>query len=127
MTYQSWVKEKSIGYSNTSLMEIQGIMKKPVERIVEKKIEEPQIPIEIPLRPHKDESKINRKPWSIIAPEHRSTGKHSGLRIQGRNLDTGEIRVWESIRDAAEEVTGDRRKNSNILVSGSEMWKLLWI
>jgi len=97
--------------------------------IVPEKIEEP---IEIPLRPHKDESTVNRKPWCIIKPEQRSTGKHSGIRVQGRNLDTGEIKVWDNARDAAEEVAGDRRKNSNILVSARRYgncygykWKIL--
>lgn len=107
-----------------------GYNEEPIEVIIqEEPIEEI---IETPLSSHKDLSRINKKPWNIISPEHRSTGKHSGLRIQGRNLDTGEIRVWENARDAAEEVAGDRRKNSNILVSARRYgncygykWKIL--
>jgi len=105
-----------------------GYNEEPVEDIIEEVIEVTEI-IKEPPKSHKD---TNKKPWSIIAPEHRSTGKHAGLRIQGRNLDTGEIRVWESVGDAAEEVTGNRRKNSNILVSARRCgncygykWKIL--
>lgn len=120
-----WIKQyKSYGDG--------GYNEEPVERIVEEKIEEVEAPIEIPLSSHQNNKNYTKKPWSIIAPEHRSTGKHAGLRIQGRNLDTGEIRTWESVRDAAEDVTGDRRKNSNILVSARRCgncygykWKIL--
>lgn len=109
-----------------------GYNEKPITIEDQEEDEEDGDPIEIALRYHKDLSKINRDSWYIISPEHRSTGKHSGLRIQGRNLVTGEIRVWENARDAAEEVAGDRRKNSNILVSARRYgncygykWKIL--
>lgn len=72
-------------------------------------------------------------PWGVvITDENRGSGKHSGLKIQGTNLETGEVKIWESVRDAATEVTGDPRKNSNILVSAKKgnrcygyKWKLL--
>jgi hypothetical protein len=48
--------------------------------------------------------------------EHtRSDGKHSGLKIRGKNLETGKVYEWNSAREAAAEVTGDPKRNSNIL------------
>lgn len=53
----------------------------------------------------------------------RSTGKHSGLRIRGKNLETGEVSVWNTVREAAEAVTGDPKKNSNIIRAAREGFK----
>ena len=48
-------------------------------------------------------------------PEHRGSGKSASIRIQGMNIETGEIKEWDNSRDAAEELTGNRNYNSNIL------------
>lgn len=53
--------------------------------------------------------------FHTIEKEQRGNGKHSGLRIQGTNVETGEIKEWSTIRDAAEEVAGNRNRNSNLL------------
>lgn len=70
--------------------------------------------------------------WGVFTDKNRGNGKHSGIRIQGLNIETGEIREWDNARDAAEELTGDRSKNSNILLSAKKgykcygyRWKLL--
>ena len=53
--------------------------------------------------------------WHTIKQEHRGNGKHLGLRVQGKHIETGEIKVWSSAAEAAAEVAGNPRKNSNIL------------
>lgn len=89
---------------------------------IEELIEEPK-PEPIPKKPSS---------WSFLTDENRGNGKHSGIKIQGLNIETGEIREWDNARDAAEEVAGDRNKNSNILISAKKgykcygyRWKLL--
>jgi hypothetical protein len=57
-----------------------------------------------------------KKPtWRQIKPEERSTGKCKSIRIQGKNLETGEIKEWENARAASLELTGDKKRNSNVL------------
>lgn len=70
--------------------------------------------------------------WGVLTDKNRGNGKHCGIKIQGLNIETGEIREWDNARDAAEEVAGDRSKNSNILLSARKgykcygyRWKLL--
>lgn len=57
----------------------------------------------------------NTKSWGKLTDKNRGNGKHSGMRIQGKNIITGEIREWENARVAAIELTGDGNKNANIL------------
>jgi hypothetical protein len=87
-----WIKQYNPEYNNESF-------------IVREKEEEIEI-----------EEKKKRIPPSF-KPEHRGDGKHASIRIQGMNIETGEIREWDNSRDAAEEVTGNRNYNSNILKS----------
>jgi hypothetical protein len=47
----------------------------------------------------------------------RGDGKHFGLKIRGKNLETGLCADYESARVAAEQVTGNPRNNSNILLA----------
>lgn len=47
--------------------------------------------------------------------EDRKRIQYSGHKVQGKHLETGEIKVWESAAQAAAEVAGTPRKNSNIL------------
>lgn len=72
------------------------------------------------------------EPWGCLTEENRGNGKHSGLKIMGINIETGEEKIWENAREAALEVAGDRNKNSNILLSARKgykcygyKWKLL--
>ena len=64
--------------------------------------------------------------------ETRGNGKHSGIRIQGLNIETGELKVWDNARMAAEELAGNPNRNANILLSARKgyvsygyRWKLL--
>lgn len=84
---------------------------KPLEHI-------PNIPIVL-----SETEKVKKQPWGSLTDKNRSDGKHSGLRIRGKNLETGEVKEWESIRAAATEVTGDPNKNGNILVSARKGYK----
>lgn len=59
------------------------------------------------------EQKPKIKP--TFKPEHRATGKLLSIPIQGLNITTGEIREWDNSRDAAEEITGNRNYNANII------------
>ena len=76
--------------------------------------------------------KAKIEPWGCLTEENRGNGKHCGLRIMGINIETGEEKIWDSVRDAALEVAGDGNKNSNILLSARKgykcygyRWKLL--
>ncbi len=54
----------------------------------------------------------NLKPFN----EHtRGNGKHLGLKIRGKNLQTGICKDYDSARDAATDVTGNPNANGNIL------------
>ena len=68
-------------------------------------------------------------PWS---DETRGNGKHFGLKIRGKNLETGVCTDYESARVAAEQVTGNPINNSNILLAARKgriayghKWQLL--
>jgi group I intron endonuclease len=89
-----------------------------------------------PEIPEVEEIKKEIKPkpnsWGCLTEKNRGNGKHCGIRIQGLNIETGEIKEWDNARDAAEEITGDRSKNSNIILSAKKgykcygyRWKLL--
>lgn len=76
--------------------------------------------------------KAQHQPWGFLTNENRGNGKHCGIKIQGLNVETGEIKEWDNASDAAEEVAGNRNKNSNILLSARKgykcygyRWKLL--
>ena len=51
-------------------------------------------------------------PWNDSI---RGDGKHCGIKIRGKNLETGLCKDYESARVAAIEVTGDPNTNRNIL------------
>lgn len=51
-------------------------------------------------------------PWNDSI---RGNGKHCGIKIRGKNLETGLCKDYESARVAAIEVTGDPNTNHNIL------------
>lgn len=89
---------------------------KRIIQIEEEEEEEQQQPIIIP-QPNPNRSYSHLIPFN---KDTRSDGKHSGLRIRGKNLQTGQVSVWNSAREAAIEITGDPRKNSNILRAARE-------
>lgn len=63
------------------------------------------------------------EPWGSLTDKNRGNGKHSGLRIRGTNIETGEIKEWESARVAAQEIAGNPNKNGNILLSARKGYK----
>lgn len=60
------------------------------------------------------QSSPHLKPWN---DDIRGDGKHFGLKIRGKNLETGICTDYESARVAAEAVTGKAWNNSNILLA----------
>ena len=86
-------------------------IKKDIISIVKKEIEE-----------YKPATKKERK--KISSPhliqwneQNRGDGKHFGIKIRGKNLETGLCTDYENARVAAEQVTGNPRNNSNILLA----------
>jgi len=68
-------------------------------------------------------------PWN---DQTRGNGKHFGLKIRGKNLETGVCTDYESARVAAEQVTGNPKNNSNIILAArtgrkayGHRWQLL--
>ena len=77
--------------------------------IIETKIEP-----KIEKKPRVYKSSPHLRPWN---DEIRGNGKHFGLKIRGKNLETGICTDYESARVAAEQVTGNPNNNSNILLA----------
>lgn len=48
-------------------------------------------------------------------PEYRGDGKGSGIQIMGWNLETGEELYWDSIKEAAMEISGKQTAYTNII------------
>ena len=73
----------------------------------------------------KEKKKNPGNPHNLIPfnKNTRSDGKHSGLKIRGRNLETGKVYDWNSAREAALEITGDAKRNSNILNAAKKGFK----
>lgn len=67
--------------------------------------------------------KSKKQPWGFLTEENRGNGKHSGLKIKGTHIETGEVKEWENARIAAKDITGDANKNSNILLSARKGYK----
>lgn len=71
----------------------------------------------------KEEPIIEKKPRVYSSSPHlikwneqnRGDGKHLGLKIRGKNLETGLCKDYNSVREAATDVTGNPNTNSNIL------------
>jgi group I intron endonuclease len=61
-----------------------------------------------------------QQPWGSLTEKNRGDGKHSGLKIRGKNLITGICTDYESARIAAEQVTGNPNRNSNILLAAKK-------
>jgi group I intron endonuclease len=73
--------------------------------------------IEKPVVENKPRPKSNTSHLIPFTSDNRGDGKHSGLKIRGKNLETGLCKDYESARVAALEITGDPNKNSNILLA----------
>lgn len=90
--------------------------------------------VEEPPKTFVIKQKEDKKPKNLptFTDENRGTGKHSGIRIQSMNIETGEIKEWENARVAAAEIAGNPNRNANILksakkgyISYGHRWKLL--
>ena len=93
-----------------------------------KKKPEPEPIIEEPVAIVKEK----KSTWRQIRPEERSTGKCLSIRVQGTHIETGEVKEWENARAAALEITGDKKRNSNVLNAAKKgntyygyRWKVL--
>ena len=114
-----WIEQYKPEYNPT----VTPNAEKAEESMQEKKIEIP-----------KPKSKRNIKtshliPWN---EQNRGDGKKLGIKIRGKNLDTGLCTDYESARVAAEQVTGNPKNNSNILLAAKKgriayghKWQLL--
>jgi group I intron endonuclease len=54
------------------------------------------------------------EPWGFLLEKNRGNGKHCSLKIEGTNLETGEVKIWNTINEAALELTGNRNTSGNI-------------
>jgi len=101
--------------------------------------ERPVNPIVAPAAPAPAPAVVNKKPKKPLpeglkpwSDETRGNGKHFGIKIRGKNLETGLCTDYESSRVAAEQVTGNPKNNSNILLAArtgrtayGHKWQLL--
>jgi group I intron endonuclease len=70
---------------------------------------------EIPKPVKKEKRNYNANNLKPFNEHTRGNGKHLGLKIRGKNLQTGVCKDYDSARDAATDVTGDPNANGNIL------------
>ena len=117
---ESEIETKTNYWIDKHTPEYNIIQQKPIVKPI---IEKPK-PIQ-----KKKELPPHLKPWS---DETRGDGKHFGLKIRGKNLETGVCTDYESARVAAEQVTGNPINNSNILLAARKgriayghKWQLL--
>lgn len=73
--------------------------------------------VEEPIKERKQRPYIPAPHLQRWNSETRGNGKHFGLKIRGKNLQTGICTDYESARVAAEMVTGKANNNSNILLA----------
>jgi group I intron endonuclease len=95
------------------------IKEKPIQEII---IPEPITP----------STKAKIEPWGTLTDKNRGDGKHCGLTIRGKNLETGLCTDYENARMASLSITGDPNKNGNILLAArnggtayGHKWQLL--
>lgn len=74
----------------------------------------------VPIVPYKDKQ---IRHLHTFTNQDRKNIKRTGHKVQGKHLETGEIKIWESAALAAEEVTGNARKNSNIMTCARNCYK----
>ena len=71
--------------------------------------------LELPAPIKKEKRNYNADNLKPFNEHTRGNGKHLGLKIRGKNLQTGVCKDYDSARDAATDVTGDPNANGNIL------------
>ena len=84
------------------------------------------------IKEEKVKSSTKIEPWGSLTDKNRGNGKHSGVKIRGKNLSTGLCTDYENARMAALSLTGDPNKNGNILLAAKKdgtayghKWQLL--
>jgi hypothetical protein len=95
-----WIEQYKPEYNPTPPPELVEKVNTPPPQLVKKK------------QPHRSSPHLIQ--WN---ENTRGDGKHFGLKIRGKNLETGLCTNYESARVAAEQVTGNPRNNSNILLA----------
>ena len=65
----------------------------------------------------------NDEKWGFHLAENRGNGKHLATKIMSVNIKTGEERIWDSVSEAAVELTGDRKKSGNIVRAMNKGYK----
>jgi len=65
----------------------------------------------------------NNDKWGFHLAENRGDGKHLATRVLSVNVETGEEIEWDSISEAAIELTGDRNKAGNIVRAMNKGYK----
>lgn len=74
-------------------------------------------------RTDEEVTNIKKEPWGFLLAENRGSGYASRIEMLGINIETGEERIWESAREAAEEVTNNPKYAHNILRAADNGWK----
>lgn len=69
------------------------------------------------IEPVAQRDRSQQKSWGSLTDKNRGNGKHSGLKIRGKNLVTGVCVDYENARIAAKEITGNVNRNANILLA----------
>jgi len=75
------------------------------------------------LPKEEEKKKDENKKWGFQLKENRGNGKHMATKIIGINVDTGEEVLWDSISEAAIELTGDKKNTGNISNAANKGWK----
>ena len=108
-----WTEQYTPEYNDIKVMVTETVVETIIETVIETK----------------------ERVYSHLIPlnEHtRGNGKHSGIKIRGKNLETGIYTDYSSARDAAVQITGNPINNANILLAARKgrtaygyKWQLL--
>jgi group I intron endonuclease len=118
-----WINKYSPEYNPEPIKEVIEIAKKAIEEY------NPAL-----REIAKTERPKRSKPEYFVSwnEQTRGNGKHFGIKIRGKNLETGICTDYESVRVASEQVTGNPNNNSNILLAArtgrtayGHKWQLL--
>jgi len=98
-----WIEQYKPEYNPSIVIPTKGTDAVKAEESMQEKREK---------RPRTNKSTSHLIPWNDSI---RGDGKHCGIKIRGKNLETGLCKDYESARVAAIDVTGDPNTNRNIL------------
>jgi group I intron endonuclease len=115
-----WIKQHNTfkeGYNATSGGKRPVFSEETKQKISEKAKEKILTPEHIENISIALTAKAKIEPWGALTKENRGNGKHCGIPIRSKNLETGICTDYENARMAALSLTGDPNKNSNILLA----------